>query len=69
MASKRQKLQHAGPMEDEEVVVLIIGNTEFRESSHFLCYWSEYFAAAFRSGMKEATTKRFEFPHRKPKEW
>ena len=70
MDSKRQKLHHAGPMgEEEEDVLLKIGDTEFRESSHYLCYWSEYFAAAFRSGMKEATTKRFEFPHRKPEEW
>jgi hypothetical protein len=34
-----------------------------------LCHVSDYFAGAFRSGMKEAGTKGFEFPDKDPMEW
>eukprot|EP00797_Seminavis_robusta_P016833 Sro2509_g329760.1 n/a (332) ;mRNA; r:2980-3975 len=50
-------------------VVLVVGGVEFHESSHFLRASSDYFEAAFRSGMKEAQTKRFEFPDKDPEGW
>ncbi len=50
-------------------VVVVVGGQEFLENSGHLCYWSRYFEAAMRSGMKEAQTKRFEFPDRCPEEW
>lgn len=50
-------------------VVIVVGGVEFHEHSWFLCSWSEYFETALHSGMKETTSKRFEFPERDPKEW
>jgi BTB/POZ domain len=50
-------------------VVVVVGGEEFRESSHLLRHCSDYFDAAFRSGMKEATTMRFEFPDKDPEDW
>ena len=69
MDSEKRVLHSEDPIMEEKDVLLIVGGTEYQESSHFLCYWSEYFAAAFRSGMKEEITKRFVFPHRDPEEW
>ena len=53
----------------EPDVVVVVGGVEFQEYSPILCLWSGYFEAAFRSGMKDARSKRFEFPDRDPKEW
>jgi hypothetical protein len=53
----------------QEEVTVVVGGKEFVEDIHQLCHLSEYFAAAVRSGMKEAATKRFEFPERDPEEW
>jgi len=53
----------------EPDVTIIMGGVEFLEYSHILCLWSDYFNAAFRSGMKESTTKRFEFPDKNPSDW
>ena len=50
-------------------VVVVVGGVEFNEYSQSLCAWSDYFDAALRCGMKEAHSKRFEFPDRDPKEW
>ncbi|CAB9506447.1 expressed unknown protein [Seminavis robusta] len=50
-------------------VTVVVGGTEFQESSHALRICSEYFDAALRSGMKESISKRFEFPDKDPKEW
>ncbi|CAB9506446.1 expressed unknown protein [Seminavis robusta] len=50
-------------------VVVVVGGIEFQESSYALRVWSEYFDAAFRSGMQESTTKRFEFPDKNPEDW
>ncbi|CAB9522555.1 unknown protein [Seminavis robusta] len=55
--------------EDWSDVVVVVGGVEFHESSHFLRAGSDYFEAAFRSGMKEAETKRFEFPDKDPEGW
>jgi BTB/POZ domain len=54
--------------EDGDVVV-VVGGKEFVEDSRMLCYLSEYFQAAFRSGMKESLTSRFEFPDEDPAGW
>ena len=56
------------PLVDPDVTV-VIGGKEFQECSRHLRSWSDYFDAAFRSGMKEAETRKFEFPHREPDEW
>lgn len=53
----------------EPDVIVVVGGTEFYEHSGHLRSWSKYFDGAFRSGMKETDLMRFEFPHRKPKEW
>lgn len=50
-------------------VTVVVGGKVFPEQSRFLCCWSGYFEAAFRSGMKETVTRRFEFPDRDPEEW
>lgn len=50
-------------------VTVVVGGVEFEEYSHSLRLWSGYFDAAFRSGMKESETKRFEFPDKNPREW
>jgi BTB/POZ domain len=50
-------------------VTLVVGGVEFKEYSQQLCRWSQYFEVALHGGMKEAETKRFEFPDRDPKEW
>jgi len=55
--------------EDELDVVVVVGKKQFRESSAMLQLCSGYFQAAFRSGMKEAATKRFKFPKKKPDGW
>ncbi|CAB9499654.1 expressed unknown protein [Seminavis robusta] len=55
--------------QDGPDVVVIVGDTEFEEYSHNLRCWSGYFDGAFRSGMKESESKRFEFPDKDPKEW
>jgi BTB/POZ domain len=49
--------------------IVVVGGKEFHESSHNLRLLSNYFDAAFRSGMKESQTKRFEFPDKDPEEW
>jgi len=55
--------------EDSTDVVLVVGGKEYQEHSRHLCYYSKYFEAAFRSGMKEAQEGRFTFPDDKPSEW
>ena len=55
--------------QDGPDAIVIVGDTEFEEFSHNLRCWSGYFDGAFRSGMKEPETKRFEFPDKDPKEW
>jgi BTB/POZ domain len=50
-------------------VTVVVGGKKFQEHSKFLCCWSGYFDAAFRSGMKETSTKHFEFSDRDPDEW
>jgi BTB/POZ domain len=55
--------------EGELDAVVVVGGQEFLEHSGHLSYWSRYFEAAMRSGMKESQTKRFEFPDRTPDEW
>lgn len=56
-------------IEDEEPdVIVVVGGVEYHEYSKHLCSWSEYFNAAL-SIWKEATSKRFEFPHMRPEEW
>ena len=56
-----------GSIEPDTVVV--VGGVEFKEYSQHLSMWSDYFNRGLKSGMQEAATKRFEFPHRDPKEW
>ena len=53
----------------DPLITVVVGGKEFQEYSHSLCAWSEYFDRALRSGMKEAQSKRFEFPDRDPNEW
>jgi BTB/POZ domain len=50
-------------------IVVVVGDKEFTASSHLLCYYSEYFRAAYSGGSKEAETGRFEFPDGDPNEW
>mmetsp|Transcript_1597 Transcript_1597/g.2180 ORF Transcript_1597/g.2180 Transcript_1597/m.2180 type:complete len:277 (-) Transcript_1597:85-915(-) len=49
--------------------VVVVGGKEFQESSIVLRLWSGYFDGAFRSGMEESKTMRFEFPDKKPEDW
>ena len=55
---------HEGPD-----VMVVVGGQVFHEYSYSLRCWSGYFDAAFRSGMKESKSKRFEFPNKDPQEW
>lgn len=57
------------PSSVETDVVVVVGGVQFYEHSSFLCSWSTYFETALHSGMKESTTKCFEFPDRDPSEW
>lgn len=50
-------------------VVVVVGGQEFHEHSQILRSWSEFFDAAYRSGMKESQTGRFDFTDRNPEEW
>lgn len=54
---------------EEPDITIIVGDIEFREYRQTLRCWSDYFDAAFWSGMKENTTKTFRFPDRDPEEW
>jgi len=54
---------------EEPDVTITVGGKVFREYRQQLRSWSDYFDAAFRSGMIENITKSFEFPDRNPKEW
>ena len=54
---------------EEPDVVIVVGGKEFHEYRQSLRCWSAFFDAAFRSGMKESKTQRFEFPDKDPKEW
>lgn len=54
---------------EEPDVTVVVGGKEFREYRQALRCWSGYFDVAFRSGMKETQSKRFEFPNRNPAEW
>lgn len=69
--AKDQPAKKPRSTEDEEGgdVLVIVGGKEFRADSRILKAFSEYFDAAFRSGMKEAQEKRFEFPDLDPKSW
>ena len=80
--TKSTNAENSGPDEDttcqpsnvlqsglEPDVIVVVGGQEFHEFSQGLCCWSGYFNGAFRSGMKETETKRFEFPDRDPYEW
>lgn len=51
----------------EPDVVVVVGGSAFRHRSIQLRSWSEYFDAAYRSGMQQ--TGRFEFPDKDPEEW
>ncbi|CAB9515844.1 expressed unknown protein [Seminavis robusta] len=55
----------------EPDVVVVVGKEqeEFQMSSFALRLVSDYFDAAFRSGMKEAAFGRFEFLEKKREEW
>jgi len=55
--------------DDNKDAVVVVGGKEFEDDSHYLCYLSDYFRGAFRSGMKESKTLRFEFPDKDPDEW
>lgn len=50
-------------------VTVVVGSRVFAEHSKHLCCWSGYFEAAFRSGMLESASRKFEFPDRNPDEW
>ena len=50
-------------------VVVVVGGTTFYEYSQLLCSSCDYFDAAFRVGMTESQTQRFEFADRDPAEW
>lgn len=65
--SRAPKRLRGGPEAPD--VVLVFGGKEVQEHSRDLCCWSDYFHGAFRSGMKEAQIRRFEFPHRDSDEW
>lgn len=54
--------------EDPDVTI-VVGGQEFKEYRSFLRCLSGYFDAAYRSGMKEATTNRFTFPDKDPEDW
>lgn len=54
---------------EEPDVTVIVGGKIFQEYRQILCCVSDYFDAAFRSGMKESATKVFEFPDKNPDEW
>ncbi|CAB9501340.1 expressed unknown protein [Seminavis robusta] len=54
---------------EEPDVTIVVGGVEFKEYGQTLRCWSDFFDTALSSGMKEAVTKRFEFPDRDPKEW
>ena len=54
---------------EEPDVVVVVGGKEFKEYRQILRCWSGYFDAAFRSGMRESKSQRFEFPDRNPEEW
>lgn len=68
-ATKSSHNSSSRPGFREPDVVVVVGGEEFHESSHFLRYHSDYFEAAFQSGMKEAQQMRFEFPDKRPEEW
>ena len=68
MARTEQQVEEAGRSVESDTTV-IVGGVEFNEYSQHLSAWSDYFDKALSSGMKEATSKRFEFAHRSPKEW
>lgn len=55
--------------EPDEDVVVVVGGVEYHERSKDLRAWSDYFVGAVRSGMKEAQSKRFQFPHMRSQEW
>ena len=50
-------------------VTIVVGGKEYHEYQQVLCFSSQYFDGAFRSGMKEAESKRFEFPDMDLKDW
>jgi hypothetical protein len=50
-------------------VVVVVGGVEFFEYRQVLRCISDYFDAAFRSGMKEAQNSKFEFVGKNPEEW
>lgn len=50
-------------------VVIVVGGKEFHQNSHHLRSISDYFEAAFRSGMKESQTMKFDFPDKNPDDW
>jgi len=50
-------------------VKITVGGVEFWEYSQSLCRWSDYFDTALNNGMKESTSKEFNFPDKDPKEW
>lgn len=54
---------------EEPDVTIIVGGKEFRHYRQILCVASDYFDAAFNSGMKESDTMRIEFPDKDPDEW
>ena len=58
-------------IEPDTVVRVGKGNRqhEFHEHSPILACASDYFAAAFRSGMKESREKQFSFPDMQPLDW
>ncbi|CAB9510384.1 ubiquitin carboxyl-terminal hydrolase [Seminavis robusta] len=53
----------------EPDVKIVVGGRVYQEYSQSLSCWSGFFDRALCSGMKESTTKSFEFPDRKPEEW
>lgn len=65
--SKKQRT-YSGEEPDDGTLdtIVVVAGKEYRECSSRLRDWSEYFDAAFRSGMKQAQTKRFEFPNMRP---
>lgn len=49
--------------------VVIVGDTEFHHNSFLLQRGSDYFKGLFNANMREAKTRRVEFPDEDPEDW
>ena len=62
-------MDHIDPSFRDVDTIVVVGDTEFHHNSFLLQRGSDYFKGMFAADMREAKTRRVEFPDEDPEDW